>query len=176
MDEGENPNINKQEPVARKKALSDDALKRVPLPPLPAYATESKTTKREEEIETGTLKASKITAEDVNKMMNTFNKIYDEIELKMEEVYQKTGWTADFLKSYVNNANNFSDKQWDRLQGERQSLKKNFRKGQVEQEEKMAQELKGVMVPMQQLKPDEKTAQKRRSKTGAARRNWIPIR
>lgn len=130
----------------------EKSLKDAPMPPLP-FEKEKKETKSVKEILTVTEALEKI---------EEMRKFSDEIKQKLDEVYRVTGWTPQFLDSYLNNPSNFSVVEWERVNKERQDLMESLKISPDSEK------------PVENLPPDSK---KQRKKKGVAtRKNWLPMR
>lgn len=130
---------------------SEDDLTKKPLPPLPierhAKIPQEKKGRWKESISTA--EAAEIIAQ--------MEKQQNEINLKMDEIFEKTGWTPRHLKKFLNDPSNFDDKEWEFIKSERKRLYEafNLKEGLLEEDPK--------------LKP-------KKAKSAGNRRNWIPMK
>lgn len=98
---------------------------------------------------------------------------HNEVDLMINEVLEKTGWTPKYLKTFLDNPNNFSNEEWEGVQKQRKELLDSTKTPKELQE----QEEKRKKTPLaREQTHDPKVAKERRSKTVAARRNWLPMR
>lgn len=149
------------------KSLKDHSM-----PPLPFahHIKEGKTVKNEKR------EGSDISFEESLKMIENMRKIHDDIEKKIHEVLEKTGWTPSYLKSFLDNPNNFDQDQWERVQKKQKGLMDSIKTPkELKQEEEMAKNKKGFPVHGK-ISQDTVKAKERRSKSAAARRKWLPMR
>jgi hypothetical protein len=108
-----------------------------------------------------------MTMSDVEKMIKKVREMHDEIDRKLDDIFQKSGWSTKQIKTYLDNPNNFSPEEWERVQYERKTLIKSLKtEGDLEKEESQSN----------QPKPTEGGSKERRGKMIGARRNWIPMR
>jgi len=116
-------------------------------------------------------------------MLTKMKRMHREIELKLDESYEKLGMSPQAIKNFLENPNNFTNEEWENLQTQRQGILK-----------KLESELGVLFNPssFSSLKSDsnpeiisprrdsfgnlEKTERQRKSKTRGARHNWIPVR
>jgi uncharacterized protein YoxC len=118
-----------------------------PMPPSSSVKSEQRATPSNEETE---------------RLFSKIQSMHDDINRKLEEMYQKAGWTADSVKDYLNNPNNFNSTDWQHIQDQRKQLL-----GKVKQAINQGQEEK--------IDKD-KIGKERRAKTLGARKNWLPMR
>lgn len=116
----------------------------------------------------------------VKEMMDNVYRMQGELERKLEQVYEVTGWTPEYLSSYLSNPNNFNDKDWEWMNQERKALKEKFQPNLEGVPDFVLKKLsfgpkkadsKGS-VNKKKSKGDEKI----QKKTAGFRRNWIPMK
>jgi hypothetical protein len=112
------------------------------------------------------LDPDQMTLTDAMDMISKTKVLHDEIDKKLDEIFQKTGWSTKQIKMHLDNPNNFTSEEWERVQKERQKLLNSLK---TEQELKAPE--KGELKPEQATKLNKE----RRSKTIGARRNWISM-
>jgi hypothetical protein len=105
---------------------------------------------------------------DIKTMVDRFKNLHDQIDRKLDELFQKTGWNPRYIKDYLENPNNFSSQEWERVQKERQSLLTHLYKGLGKNVEEIQK--------IEKIKAREKASKDRKGKTLGARKNWIPMR
>lgn len=133
--------------MAKNNEKKVNQLKDAPMPPLPfAHQIKSgmETVKKEEHP---------LTIDDALKMIEKMQEFQDKIHKQLEEVYQLTGWTPQYLKTFFNNANNFSLEEWEFVNRERKKMGVKEKKGTADS-----------------------TVKKTRKKNIGNRRNWLPMR
>src|SRR4051812_46676827 len=98
-------------------------------------------------------------------MLTKMQRMHDELELKLDQIYQNSGIDPGAVKNYLNNPNNFNSREWERIQSQRETMWSRMGlKSSVDEEKfKKQQEL-------------DKVSKERKSKSLGARRNWIPMR
>lgn len=135
-------------------------------PPMPAnpFGLERKA---ENKIVLEELDPNVMTVSDVEKMIVRVREMHDEIDRKLDDIFQKSGWSTKQIKMYLDNPNNFSHEEWERIQKERKNLL-NTLKTDSELEKEQSQSSKP--------KEPEVSGKERRGKMIGARRNWIPMR
>jgi hypothetical protein len=105
---------------------------------------------------------------EIDTMIQKILALHDEIDKKLEDAYQKTGWTAAQIKRYLEDSSHFTPQQWDILQKQRKILLNDIwhrlGKNPVQMETKLKKE------------KETKSTKERKTKTIGARRNWIPLR
>lgn len=104
---------------------------------------------------------------EIVQMIEKMKKIHDEIEVKLEETYQKAGLNSRSIKAFLDNPNNFKPKEWERVQSERKSLL-----SQIWTNLGKAIHSQDIQAP----KGIEKAEKERKGKLLGARRNWISMR
>lgn len=160
----QNPNKPKQS--------ADEDLKNVPLPPLP-FAHQIKEASKEKAKGSG----EDLTVDDALKMIKDMRKMHDKINDMIYEALQATGWSPQYLKTYLDNPNNFgSTEEWQKVQQQRKELMETILTPQEIQaaEEKAKKEAKANSLLPGSSK-DVKNG-KERSKKFGPRRNWMPMR
>lgn len=99
------------------------------------------------------------------KMMAKMRKMKDELDSKLESLFQKGGMTLQKLEDFLNNQRNFSDEEWLIIQTQsevyKSKLQELFGKKTLEKHEK---------------KIKKKTSEGRNRKTLGERKKWIPMR
>lgn len=154
------------------KQSSDEDLKNVPLPPLP-FAHHIKESGKEKVKGPG----DDITLDEALKMIDEMKKMHDKIDNMIYEALQATGWSPQYLKSYLDNPNNFGSKEeWEKVQQQRKELMESILTPQEIQaaEEQAKKEAKQSFL-LSKSSQDVKSG-KERSKKFGPRRNWMPIR
>jgi hypothetical protein len=108
----------------------------------------------------------KISSEDIEirQMIEKMRKMHDDIEVKLDEVYQKSGLNAQKVKDFLENPNNFQTEEWGRVQEKRKKLLTQIGIDSKQILSQSAQE------------QAEKAGKDRKTKMLGARRNWIPMR
>ncbi|MCE2982513.1 MAG: hypothetical protein LW832_02990 [Parachlamydia sp.] len=108
-----------------------------------------------------------MTVTDVQNMIGKAKQLHDEIDRHLDDLFQKSGWSIKQIRTYLDNPNNFSSADWEKIQGERKRLLNSLKT-----DKEMAE------APNEDLKPpsSEPQSKERRSKMIGARRNWIPMR
>lgn len=101
----------------------------------------------------------------INEEFEKINKMRDELMVKLDEVYKKGGITYDEIERFLNNPQNFTEKQWKLLQ---------------EQREMYQEKLNALVGKKNSEKRDKslkkKTSEERSRKTLGSRKKWIPMR
>jgi hypothetical protein len=113
-------------------------------------------------------------ADESMQMIQHMREMHDEIDRMINELLEKTGWTPKYLELYLRNPDNFVTADWENLQAQRKELMDSIKtpKDLREEEER---EKKGP-IKRDNIAHDPQIAKERRSKTVAARRNWLPMR
>lgn len=101
-------------------------------------------------------------------MLEKMNSMRRDIERKLENLYQQSGMSGNELQAYLDNPKNFGTVLWEKIQQQRQELTDNLYK-MAGIEEKTRSSIKTS-------KAKEEETKKRKSKTLANRKKWIPIR
>lgn len=127
------------------------------------------TSKNKEELDKLIHHPTSIKLKDVDQVIVRVREMHDEIEKKLEAIYQKTGLTPKYVRDYLANPNNFNSFEWDRIQKNRQELLGSLL-GSTKVEETQEQKAKSAE------KATEKSTKERRGKMVGTRKNWIPIR
>jgi hypothetical protein len=143
---------------------NEELIKDLKQPPLPAYVSgESDKLKQKEN-------SDQKLSQDIDKMMQQFAAAQDEIEQKLDQIYQLSGWTPEMIKNHLSNPNNFDQATWAFIEKERESLNQMFNPGKK-------QKIGGDKSPSQvSSEPNiPKSARERRNKSIGVRRNWIPL-
>jgi hypothetical protein len=102
---------------------------------------------------------------EINYMFNQMFKMQDEIEGKLNEMYEKGGLTRDQIKNYIDNPDNFPPDLWSKIQKQRLELENKVR---VVLKKKPKQSASSSQQKVS-------TAKERKAKTLGARKNWIPM-
>jgi hypothetical protein len=106
--------------------------------------------------------------QDVDNVITRMREIHDDIEKKLDVIYQKSGLTPKYIKDYLNNPNNFNPQEWEKIQQDRQALFSSLTGGtRVEEMENKTKTTEKEL---------DKEAKDRRGKMIGSRKNWIPIR
>lgn len=120
---------------------------------------------------TDSLSIDEIRRNEIQDMIKKMKEINSDIDKKLDEIFQKTGWDMRTIKRHLDNPDNYSKGQWERLQEKRKTqynkLWEDLGKMGISPEEKFVQN---------QKKEEEKIARGRKGKTLGARKNWIPVR
>lgn len=105
------------------------------------------------------------TKTEIDAMMNKIRQMHDDIERKLDDVYQKTGMDPKKIKTLLDNPNNFNPRQWEAVQEQRKNYASQISPPGVEGAESPSQE-----------STENLTVKERKSKTIGSRRKWIPMR
>ena len=135
-----------------------------------AYAGKKKTKVPLEELG-DSVKRNNASNKEVFEMLNKMKRMHRDIELKLEESYQNLGYNPKTLRQFLENPDNFSNEQWEKIQVQRSGIIKKL-------ENQLQISFDIVSLPTEQIstKVFEKTEKERKSKTRGARRNWISMR
>lgn len=145
---------------------SEKSLKDAQMPPLP-FAHQIK-----EGESSGPKK--EMTLKEALEKINEMQKFCDDVENKLEEFYHMSGTSPQYLESYINNPNNFTADEFERINKERKALMaKIMLPEDIQKEEEKA---KKTPKTMQEEVDNPKSAKERRKKGAGVRRNWIPMR
>lgn len=109
-----------------------------------------------------------IKTKDIDQMIAKLRQIHDEIDKKLDAIYQKTGLTPSYIRNYLSNPNNFSPIEWTIIQKDRQT-RLSALMGATKVEEMMNK-------PRLSEQEIEKKARDRRGKMVGGRKNWIPMK
>lgn len=105
--------------------------------------------------------------ETLQAQLNHARDLRDELNRKLEELYQKAGWDPANIKDYLNNPSNFSQDQWQLIQSQKKQLLNKIW-GNIGKE--------GLDLQQKMLEAgQQKTTKSRKSKGGGARRQWIQM-
>jgi hypothetical protein len=104
---------------------------------------------------------------DIKNMLEKMRGLHDELERKLEDAFQKTGWNPSHIKKYLENPNNFNSHEWERVQRERKAMLNSIWK-------KLGKNVEQVQKD-EKIKAGEKAYKDRKGKTLGSRRNWIPM-
>lgn len=150
-----------QNPDQSKKNSDTNDLKNYPLPPLP-FARHIKETPQKK----GVKASSHLTLDEAFEMTQNMRKMQAELERKLDELYEKTGWTPNYIKTFLDNPGNFNTSQKDTILKTRESLMNSLHLSKTTQEElKKRFSARGT-----------KSSKVRRSKGGKDRHNWISMK
>ncbi|CUI15714.1 conserved hypothetical protein [Candidatus Protochlamydia naegleriophila] len=126
--------------------------------------------KKEAQVELDQFDPETMTLKDVERMISNVRQLHDEIDRKLDEIYQKSGWSPKYIETFLDNPNNFTREEWERVQLERQNFLNSLK---TEKELAMAPATK---TKSQQDRETLQSTKERRGKTIGARRNWIPMK
>lgn len=126
--------------------------------------------KKENLVELDQFDPETMTVKDVERMISSVRQLHDEIDRKLDEIYQKSGWSPKYIQTYLDNPNNFTREEWERVQQERQNFLNSLK---TEKELAMAPTSK---TKSQREREAAQSTKERRGKTIGARRNWIPMK
>ena len=118
---------------------------------------------------------------DVLDMLKKMKKMHRELELKLDDSYQKMGLNPRSIKEFLENSSNFTSEEWSKIQVQRlQSVEKLEREFGVaiKANEGGGSTLKisrGQTINISSTS-ESSPAKDRKSKTRGARHNWIPMR
>lgn len=102
---------------------------------------------------------------ETEKIFEQMFKMRDELQNRLGDFYEKTGFSASEVEKFFNNPNNFTQEKWAKIQRDRSEL------------EKKIYNVLGVEVKLQKQKVEkEQTSKERKAKSLGMRKNWIPIR
>ncbi len=103
---------------------------------------------------------------EIDAMFAKINAMKDDLDSKLNKICEMTGMSTKEINSYLNNPNNFSPQQWERME----RAKKNV-------EEKLYLGLGLGIVAKQQKakKAQEKQTRERRGKMIGARKKWMQM-
>lgn len=103
--------------------------------------------------------------DEINEALDKITQMHDELKRKLEETYEKSGWSIQEIQSYLENPSNFDTAEWEMVQQERKYLSEqvwswvgNDAKLRAKKKEKTKEE------------------QARKGKMLGARKNWMPMR
>lgn len=148
------------QPINRPKNVDADAsLKNTPPPPLPFAKDIKKPAMKPSSME-------KMTTKEALQVVKDLKKTHLDIENKLHELYEKTGWTPRQLQKYLTDHSNFTPEQLGQLEKEREALLKSFEMTD-ELEKQIKADLSGGGV---------RKEKSRKSKTAQVRRSWIPMK
>ncbi|SPJ31566.1 hypothetical protein [Candidatus Protochlamydia amoebophila] len=108
----------------------------------------------------------KMTLSDVENMISKVKILHDEIDRKLDDIFQKSGWTSKQIKTYLDNPNNFTVDEWEKVQRDRQKLMNTLKTGK---------DLQAASISNAKTEQNSKLTRERRGKTIGARRNWISM-
>lgn len=108
---------------------------------------------------------AKLTDEQIAEMFERARRMKEEIESKLQEVYDKTGMTRKQVQNYMQNPKNFTVQEWQNIQIGRQDWE-----GRLYN--LIGQEYKAKREKVVQ----DQNSKERKGKTLGARKNWIPMR
>lgn len=102
---------------------------------------------------------------EIQSMITTMRQYHDEIERKLDDAYQKTGLDARSVRNYLDNPNNFSKEEWERVQIQRK-----------EKLENIAKQIGGQAPSSITRSATQMAKSDKGKKNPGARRNWMPMR
>jgi hypothetical protein len=156
---------NKSEKSASK------SLKDFSLPPLP-FAHQIKGEENKEKKVKEVKDDDVVTLSTALKMIEEMKAAQDKIDHMLSEIYQLTGWTPKYLKSYLENPNNFSKEEWQNIQKQRKEFTDLIKTPkELETEKKTKKDFIN-----QESSSQSQIVKERRTKTAGARRKWLPMR
>lgn len=126
--------------------------------------------KKEMQVELDQFDPETMTLKDVELMISRVRQLHDEIDRKLDEIYQKSGWSPKYIETFLDNPNNFTREEWEKVQLERQNFLDSLK---TEKELAMAPAAK---TKSQKDRETSQSTKERRGKTIGARRNWIPMK
>lgn len=171
------------------KPKKSKALKDTKPPPLPEYVTGKRRAEKgiqendlsalSNALSTPSPKKGELT---VKEMMDNVHRMQAELEKKLDQVYEVTGWTPEYLSSYLSNPNNFNEKDWEWMNQERKALREKFQPNLEGVPDFVLKKLS--FVPKKEVKNSKGAGSKKKSKgdekihkkTAGIRRNWIPMK
>ena len=103
---------------------------------------------------------------EVNEMLNKMYLMKEEIQVRLNEVYDKTGISSSQIKNFLNNPNNFPPELWQKIEGQREILEKKIN---------AVLKIYGNKPKGTLSKISSQESRLRKSKTLGARKNWIPM-
>lgn len=102
---------------------------------------------------------------EVRAMLMRIHEMKNDLEKKLTNIYEKAALSKIDIEEFLDNSDNFTKKEWDRIQKNKDAL---------------IQNLSLVFTPedtvRKQPKSKEKLAKERRGKTLGVRKKWIPVR
>lgn len=104
---------------------------------------------------------------EINSMLNKMYRMQDNIQLKLNEIYDSSGVSSKQITNFLNNPSNFPPDVWQKIQQQRDTLEK-----------KIGDVLKSYVKKPKSGYISGKSdgvSKERKSKTLGARRNWIPM-
>lgn len=109
--------------------------------------------------------SSFLASPEYKEMFNKMAKMHDDLEKKLDVVFQESGWSIQKIKQFLENPNNFNKFEWARVQQEREHWNKQIWNavGESGEQRAISQEKK-------------KAVEAKKGKLLGARKNWIPIR
>jgi len=93
----------------------------------------------------------------------------DAMQREAERILKKTGMTKEQMESYVNNPNNFSKEEWDRVE----SAKKEVRKFEEDMFKALGKDPEEMQK--QAIKEKERKQKQKQRLMTPKKKNWIPI-
>lgn len=104
---------------------------------------------------------------EINEMLNKIYNMQDDIQTKLNEIYEKNAISPRQVKKYLNNPRNFPPDVWQKIQLQRDTLERKI--GDILQSYVKPQK-KGHLTGM-----PSGTSKERRIKTLGSRKKWIPM-
>ncbi|MEX1013383.1 MAG: hypothetical protein WDZ27_06780 [Waddliaceae bacterium] len=101
---------------------------------------------------------------EIKKMLSQMHFLQDDMQKKFESILEKVGKTPQDIENFFANPDNFSDKEWNRLQKHRKELdeKVNTVFGESRKKEKV-------------IKKEQKGVKKRKGKSLGDRKGWMKM-
>lgn len=128
-------------------------------------ASNKKSSSPKKELVVPSIPAVDISDEQVASLFEKAKKMRQEIDQKLQEVYDKTGMTRKEVENYMSNPKNFTVQEWQNIQIGRKDWEGRLY-GILGQEYK---EKRAKIV-------QDQSSKERKGKTLGARKNWIPVR
>jgi hypothetical protein len=148
----------------------EKSLKEAAFPPLPFEKHIKKTTEKKKVESKSQSKVEPVHASspaDALKKVLELQKNAEELKNKIDEMYQKLGWTVAYTQRYLDSPGNFDQEQLEFIRKERESLMKHF---------DISEEKRKALRKSYQEGASPARTKSRSTKVAANRRNWIPMR
>lgn len=145
----------------------EKSLKDAPMPPLP-FAHQI--------VQGGSAEPAKAVKTLTEALQRTkeMRKVVDDIQDRLEEIYRLTGWSPKAVEAYINNPNNFTPSDWEKISKQRKEVIASIMTAQEAQ--KLEEKILTSSAKLQKLPTDSNLAKERRKKGAGMRRNWLPMR
>ena len=98
------------------------------------------------------------TPEEKNEIMNEIMQLQEKLQQETEKMCSETGLSEEQLKEYAQNQDNFSNDEWESIQGAKKKL------------ERQAEELSDILPTKKKAPAKDK---KPKSSTGAKKKKWM---